>query len=60
ALRFIKNLLLYFRRYDKNAAEIARHFYHDKFALQTCLYTASSHFITKKLKKSRIKFKLYS
>ncbi len=40
------------RRYDKNTAEIARHFYHDKFALQTCILIAHSHFVANVYKKS--------
>ena len=39
------------RRLGKNHPEIASDFCLDKFALQTCLFTATSHFITKWRKK---------
>ncbi len=41
-------LTQYFKRsYDKSTAQMARHFYHDKFPLETCISNAISHFITK-------------
>ena len=43
------------RSYDKSTAQMARYFYHDKFPLETCISNATSHFITKWHKKSRMK-----
>ena len=35
------------RSYDKNTAQMARYFCHDKFPLKTCISNAASHFIAK-------------
>ena len=43
-MRFIMLAFIwcFIRGYDKSTAQMARHFYHDKFPLETCIFNAHS------------------
>ena len=58
--RVRSDLIFYLRRYDKKLSEMSSTFYHDKFPLETCILNATSYFIAKWHKKSRIKLQLSS